>query len=110
MQEPIKAVLPSNHRLAARTVLTVDEIRRESFSELSSGTNLTAIVHHYCERYHFAPNVTTVVDTPAVMRDLLPLGPGIAFIPEYTWNDFLTSSMSLKEISGMPMERFLMLS
>lgn len=110
MKEPIKAVLTSNHRLASRPFLTVDEISSEPFSELSQGANLTAIVHHYCERYHFSPNVTTVVDTPAIMRDLLPLGPGIAFIPEYTWNDFLTPAMTLKTISEMPMERFLMLS
>ena len=110
LREPIKAVLPSNHRLADRSALTLDEIRGESFSELVSGTNLTSIVRHYCERYRFSPNVTTVADTPAVMRDLLPLGPGIAFIPEYTWHDFLTPSMSLKAVSGMPMERFLMLS
>lgn len=110
MREPIKAVLPSNHRLSSRPVLTVEELSQESFSELAPEANLTAIVRHYCERYQFVPNVTTVVDTPAVMRDLLPLGPGIAFIPEYTWHDFLTSSMSLKEVSGMPMERFLMLS
>lgn len=110
MQEPIKAVLPSNHRLASRPFLTIEEISQEPFSELSPGSNLNDIVRHYCERYQFTPNVTTVVDTPAIMRELLPLGPGIAFIPEYTWNDFLTPSMSLKTISGMPMERFLMLS
>ncbi len=110
LREPIKVVLPSNHRLAGRPVLTLDEICGESFSELIPGTNLTSIVRHYCERYRFSPNVTTVVDTPAVMRDLLPLGPGIAFIPEYTWHDFFTPSMCLKTISGMSMERFLMLS
>lgn len=110
MREPIKAVLPSNHRLAPLPFLTVDDIRQESFSELSPEANLTSIVRHYCERYQFVPNVTTIVDTPAVMRDLLPLGPGIAFIPEYTWHEFLTPSMSLKEVRGMPMERFLMLS
>lgn len=110
MQEPIKAVLPSSHRLAARPTLTMEEIRQESFSELIPSANLTAIVRHYCERYQFTPNVATVVDTPAVMRDLLLLGHGIAFIPEYTWNDFLTSSMTLKAVTSMPMERFLMLS
>lgn len=110
MQEPIKAVLPSSHRLADRPGLTIGEIRQEPFLELTPGMNLTSIVRHYCECYQFTPNVTTVVDTPAVMRDLLLLGHGIAFIPEYTWNDFLTSSMTLKAISAAPMERFLMLS
>lgn len=110
MQEPIKAVLPSSHKLASLPVLTMDQIRQESFLELTPGANLTSIVRHYCERYQFTPNVTTVVDTPAIMRDLLLLGHGIAFIPEYTWNDFLTPSMTLKAISAMPMERFLMLS
>ncbi len=110
MQEPIKTVLPSSHRLAPLPVLTLEEIRKESFLELIPSANLTSIVHHFCGRYQFTPNVTTVVDTPAVMRDLLLLGYGIAFIPEYTWHDFLTTSMTLKGICGVPMERFLMLS
>ncbi len=110
MHEPIKTVLPCSHRLASQSFLSVEEICQESFLELTIHTNLTAIVHHFCERYQFKPNVTTIVDTPAIMRDLLLLGHGIAFIPVYTWNDFITPSMTLKTISGMPMERFLMLS
>ena len=56
------------------------------------------------------PNTAICADSPSVMRELLRLNLGIAFIPEYTWHGFAPETVVLRTVRDLPMERFLLLS
>ena len=68
------------------------------------------MIRYYCSEHQFFPQITTLADNPSMIRDLLRLNLGIAFIPAYTWQGFASDTVVLKPISDMPMFRYLLLS
>lgn len=110
LKENLKVALPKNHPLAKRETLTWEELKEEPFLSLAPESNLSVIVRHFCETKGLKLNITTYVDTPAVLRELLRMNLGVAFIPEYTWQGFAEDSIVLKSITDLHMERYLLLS
>lgn len=110
LKEKIKVALPAGHPLAVREHLVWEELEGEPFLSLDDESDLTLAVRHFCGIKGIEPNITTYADTPSVMRDLLRLNLGIAFIPEYTWKGFAPDTVILKSVKNLPMERYLVLS
>lgn len=110
MKESLVVALPKSHPLAAKSELFMEDLRQESFLSLSLSSDLARILQFYCEKSCFAPTITTYVDTPAIMRDLLRLNLGIAFIPERTWEGFASETITLRKVADLPMERYILLS
>lgn len=110
LRERIKAALPTEHPLAAKRELTWKDLEQEPFLSLDGESDLTQALHHFFRMKGIEPNTTICADTPSVMRDLLRLNLGIAFIPEYTWHGFAPDTVVLRTVRDLPMERFLLLS
>ena len=110
LRERIKAALPAEHPLAAKRELTWKDLEQEPFLCLDGESDLTQALHHFFRMKGIEPNTTICADTPSVMRDLLRLNLGIAFIPEYTWHGFAPDTVVLRTVRDLPMERFLLLS
>ncbi len=110
LHERIKAALPTEHPLAAKRELTWKDLEQESFLSLDGESDLTQALHHFLRMKGIEPNNTICADTPSVMRDLLRLNLGIAFIPEYTWHGFAPDTVVLRSVRDLPMERYLLLS
>lgn len=110
MKEPLVAALPRKHPLAAKKKLCLDDLKNEEFLSLNQTSNLASVIRYYCSEHQFIPQITTLADNPSMIRDLLRLNLGIAFIPAYTWQGFASETVVLKPISDMPMFRYLLLS
>ena len=110
LRERIKAALPAEHPLAAKRELTWKDLEQEPFISLDGESDLTQALHHFFRMKGIEPNTTICADTPSVMRDLLRLNLGIAFIPEYTWHGFAPDTVVLRTVRDLPMERYLLLS
>lgn len=110
MDEPIGIVLPAKHRLVDKEHIFMEDLINESFVSLSKGHNLYNINCHYCEEFDFMPQISTYVDSPNIMRDLLKINIGVAFVPQYTWNYFYKDSLVFRKIEDMPMSRKIILS
>ena len=110
LRERIKAALPAEHPLAAKRELTWKDLEQEPFLCLGGESDLTQALHHFFRMKGIEPNTTICADTPSVMRDLLRLNLGIAFIPEYTWHGFAPDTVVLRTVRDLPMERYLLLS
>lgn len=110
LRERIKAALPAEHPLAAKRELTWKDLEQEPFLCLDGESDLTQALHHFFRMKGIEPNTTICADTPSVMRDLLRLNLGIAFIPEYTWHGFAPDTVVLRTVRDLPMERYLLLS
>lgn len=110
IHERIKAALPAEHPLAARQELMWKDLEQELFLSLDDESDLTQALHYFFGMKGIEPNTIICADTPSVMRDLLRLNLGIAFIPEYTWQGFAPDTVILRTVKDLPMERYLLLS
>lgn len=110
MREPMGIVIPETHPLAERAEIYCRDIEQLAFISLSTECSLYKIISHFCENVNFQPNISTYVDSPALMRELLKMELGAAFVPEYTWSDFFGDGLVFRYVSDMPMERFVHLS
>lgn len=110
LRENIKAAFPKEHPLAEKSQITWEDLESETFLSLAPESDLSTAVRYFCDAKGVHPNITTYVDTPAVLRDLLRLKLGIAFVPEDTWQGFASDTVVLKTVVDLPMERYLLLS
>lgn len=110
MKEPLVAALPRKHPLAAKKELCLNDLKNEQFVSMSQTSNLFSVIRYYCSQHQFVPQITTLADNPSMVRDLLRLNLGIAFIPAYTWQGFASETVVLKPVYDMPMSRYLLLS
>ncbi len=110
LRENIMTAIPKDNLLAEKAELTWEDLKSETFLSLAPESNLSTAVRYFCEAKGVHPNVTTYVDTPAVLRDLLRLNLGIAFVPEDTWKGFATDTVVLRTVADLPMQRYLLLS
>lgn len=105
LTEPLGVVMPLLHPLANKDILYRKDLESESFISLSSRHNLYKEISYYCNLIGWNPKITTYVDSPNVMRDLLKINIGVAFVPKYTWHSFYDESLVFKQIYDMPMTR-----
>lgn len=110
MREPLGVVIPEAHPLAEKSEIYRRDLEQFGFISLSPECSLYKIISHFCENANFQPNISTYVDSPALMRELLKMDIGAAFVPEYTWSAFFCDGLIFRYVSDMPMERFVHLA
>lgn len=110
IKEPLGVAIPENHPLCALPEITRKDLEQYGFISLSPECSLYRIIAHYCENANFLPNITAYVDSPALMRELLKMNIGAAFVPEYTWAALFGGGLKFRYVADMPMERFVHLS
>ena len=110
MNESIGIALPQNHPLAHKDGLLLNDLKDESFLALSPDSSLTQILNTYFEQVHFHPNTVTSVDSPNILRDLLRMNLGLAFVPELTWKNFAAESILFRTLEDCQMQRYITLS
>ncbi len=109
LKESIKIAIPKYHQLIERDNITWADIENEPFLSLTGDCNLTKIVQHFCELKNIKLDISTQVESPSILRDLLNLDLGFAFVPEYTWVNFSNENIILKSLYDLPMERYIIL-
>lgn len=110
LKERLLLALPKHHPLTKKDQILRSDLTQEAFLSLHPSSNLASILQFYCQSVGFEPHISTCVDNPAMMRELLRLNLGIPFIPEHTWHDFASDTVTLRPVSDWPMERYLLLS
>lgn len=80
--DPVAAVLPRGHRLASRRLLSLTDLRDESFVFLRMDSSWFAQrVHDACVAAGFAPHIVQqVVEVPAAVN-LVAAGIGVSLVP-----------------------------
>ncbi len=107
LEENILLAVPNNHQLALKTKIRLEEAANEAFISLQKGKSLSNITRSYCLDAGFEPNIVLESDDPAIIRGLIGLGLGVAFIPEITWQGVIDSRMKLLEINDGECKRSL---
>lgn len=110
LEEPLGIVFPKGSPLALKKNIVKKDLVSESFITLSSKCSLNRIIAYYYEKEHFYPKISTYVDSPNIMRDLLNINQDVAIIPQYSWRNFYEGFLTFRPIDDMPMKRYLTLS
>jgi DNA-binding transcriptional LysR family regulator len=82
-REPMVALLPSNHPLAAQRSIELAALRQENFVAFPAypTSTLRDVTTAACERAGFTPTVRHVVSDTAAMIPLVAAGLGVAVVP-----------------------------
>lgn len=110
LKEQLLVALPKTHPLAQKPSVCLASLYNESFINLSEGTQLYAMLLHFCNMAGFNPNITLFSDNPNTLRDLIKLNFGIALLPEKTWNNVCAESIVKKKITDYECLRYIVLS
>ncbi|WP_336773311.1 LysR family transcriptional regulator [Paenibacillus sp. MMO-58] len=85
LREKIVVALPSEHRLAKRERISLEELKEERFISLPPGKSLRETTDAFCRLAGFTPHIQFESDDPATVRGLIRAGQGLAFLPAITW-------------------------
>src|SRR6202163_154302 len=99
-KEPLVAVLPSDHRLAACDAIGPHDIVGETFVSVSNtAPALRAVINEYLERFNLSIRPDHEVDNLAMAMSLIASTRGVALLPAYAQN-FMPWSVISRPIKG----------
>lgn len=111
LEEDICLAVPSSHPLSKCKKLSLSQVANESFIGLHKGSGLRNITDEYCQKAGFLPKVVWESDSPAIMRDLISLGIGLAFIPKISWAGvYYGDNVTLLDIDSPNCARYIYMS
>jgi len=90
--ENIVALLPHTHPLADKRLLTISELRDDSFVLFPNGFILREIIVNACRQLGFEPQVSFEGEDIDAIKGLVSAGLGVTLIPEITLIDSLPRS------------------
>ena len=91
--------VPKDSPYASRTSVELAEMKDESFVMLSSSRLFGAICERLCLSAGFAPKIFFESDSPVAVQNIIGMGAGAAFWPEYSWGKAKNKNIALIGIS-----------
>lgn len=82
VDEPVVVAADYSDPLAARTTVTLEEIRERTLISLPKGTGLRASLDHACATAGFQPRIALEASDPQMLAQLAARGLGLAILPE----------------------------
>lgn len=81
-QEPLRLVVPPDHRLAARRTARLRDVADEQFIVLKPGFSLRTVTEDLCAQVGFTPGIGFEGEEVETLRGLVSAGLGVALLPE----------------------------
>ena len=99
-KEPFVVVMPSDHRLAARRAVAIEELRGETFLGMSeTAPSVQAAIEAYLKRSGVDLKPAHKVDNLAMAMSLVASTRGVSLLPAYAKN-FLPWSVTSRPLAG----------
>jgi LysR family transcriptional regulator, hca operon transcriptional activator len=100
MTEPLVLVLPSDHRLAARTVIAIQDVAEERFIGMSkTAPSLQTVIDNYLKLNGIENRAAIEIDNLGMAMSLVASTRGITLLPTYAKN-FLPRSVISRPLKG----------
>lgn len=97
LTEEIMLAVPRTHRFADRSSISLSEVAGDPFICIKKGNPFRDMTDGFCKQAGFVPEIICEVDEHAAIGHFIPMGIGIAFLPE-TLIDKITTSFHLLHI------------
>ncbi len=98
-EEKIYLAVPKNSMYASYGSIDLTAVKDESFIMLSNTRLFGVICNKFCSIAGFLPKILFESDSPAAVQNIISMGAGIAFWPEYSWGKLNNKNVSLIPIS-----------
>lgn len=97
--EKIFLAVPGTSKLSSEESVILSNIASIPFVSLAGSKSLRIICDRFCMHAGFKPNVVFESDSPEAVKNLISVGVGVGFWPEYTWGMLDTDSMKTISIA-----------
>ncbi len=104
-KEKIYLAVPKDSSYAEVSSVELSAVRNENFIMLSNTRLFGAICSRYCSIAGFYPKIIFESDSPTAVQNIISMGAGIAFWPEYSWGKLHNKNLKLVTISEPICER-----
>ena len=108
-KEKIYLAVPKNSKYAEYPFIELRAVKDESFIMLSSTRLFGVICNKFCSIAGFYPKILFESDSPTAVQNIISMGAGIAFWPEYSWGKLQNKNLTLLPISDPVCQRDLIL-
>ena len=108
-KEKIYLAVPKDSKYAELDSIELSSVKDESFIMLSSTRLFGAICNKFCSAAGFYPKIIFESDSPTAVQNIISMGAGIAFWPEYSWGKLQNKNLKLLPISNPICERDLII-
>lgn len=98
-EEQIYLAVPKNSIYASYKSIDLTTVKNDSFIMLSNTRLFGAICNQYCSVAGFLPKIIFESDSPVAVQNIISMGAGIAFWPEYSWGKINNNNVALIPIS-----------
>lgn len=98
-EEKIYLAVPKNSIYASYSSINLATVKDESFIMLSNTRLFGVICNKYCSIVGFLPKILFESDSPAAVQNIISMGAGVAFWPEYSWGKLNNKNVTLIPIS-----------
>ena len=99
-EEKIYLAVPKDSVYATLSSVHLSAVKDESFVMLSNSRLFGIICNQFCSMAGFAPKILFESDSPAAVQNMISMGSGVAFWPEYSWG-----KMKNKNVVLLPIEQ-----
>lgn len=98
-KENIYLAVPKDSKYADASAIALKTVRDESFIMLSNTRLFGVICNKFCSIAGFYPKILFESDSPTAVQNIISMGAGIAFWPEYSWGKLQNENLMLLPIS-----------
>ena len=97
--EEIFLAVPDNDEFRDIDDVDLYDVRGQEFISLAGSKQFRAICDSFCVAAGFKPNIVFESDSPKMVREMIEMGFGIGFWPEYSWGDVVGEKIKLLPIT-----------
>lgn len=108
--EKIFLAVPGSSKLSAHESVALSDVAAIPFVSLAGSKSLRIICDRFCMHAGFKPNVVFESDSPEAVKNLISVGVGIGFWPQYTWGRLDNENMKTISISSPLCQRDIIVS
>jgi DNA-binding transcriptional LysR family regulator len=101
LEDPMHLALPSEHRLAGRRRIRLDDLAADAWVQTSSSSPCARHVVRSCHAAGFEPNVAFESDDYQTVQGLVAAGVGVALIPELALS-VVRDDIAIRSLSPAP--------
>ncbi|MBR7185579.1 MAG: LysR family transcriptional regulator [Clostridia bacterium] len=98
-EEKIYLAVPKTAKYADCDAIDLRTVKDENFIMLSSTRLFGVICNRFCSVAGFSPRVLFESDSPIAVQNIISMGAGIAFWPEYSWGKLNNKNVVLRPIA-----------
>ncbi len=99
-KENIYLAVPKDSKYAQKDSIELSAVKNEGFIMLSNARLFGIICNKFCSEAGFYPKILFESDSPTAVQNIISMGTGIAFWPEYSWGKLQNDNLKLLSVSS----------